>query len=191
MHRAPILPTTLRTGLRAVRAARRHTGSTLRKALLHAEFPNIEFRGRVYIGPRCDIYAAPGSRMIIVDCAIAPGVSLTTSPGAELRLEADFVGPNSVIVAREQIHIEGGSKIAEQVTVRDANHDRSLPLARKAFVSSPVRIGRNVWIGAKATVLSGTQIGDDATVAAGAVVVSDVPPGSIVGGIPARALKSR
>ena len=55
----------------------------------------------------------------------------------------------------------------------------------------PVRIGNDVWVGAKATILSGVTIGDGAVVAAGAVVVDDVPPYAIVGGVPARVLKFR
>jgi acetyltransferase-like isoleucine patch superfamily enzyme len=51
---------------------------------------------------------------------------------------------------------------------------------------APVRIGDRVWIGTGAIVLKGVTIGDGAVVAAGAVVSSDVPPGAIVGGIPAK-----
>ena len=53
-------------------------------------------------------------------------------------------------------------------------------------MSAPVRIGDRVWIGTGAIVLKGVSIGDGAVVAAGAVVSSDVPPGAIVGGVPAK-----
>ncbi len=52
-------------------------------------------------------------------------------------------------------------------------------------------IGNDVWIGAKATILEGLTIGDGAIVAAGAVVTNDVPPYSIVGGVPAKLLGYR
>jgi acetyltransferase-like isoleucine patch superfamily enzyme len=58
-------------------------------------------------------------------------------------------------------------------------------------VKSPVRIGPDVWIGAKASVLRGTTIGRGCVVAAHAVVRGDVPDYAIVGGIPARVLKDR
>jgi len=48
-----------------------------------------------------------------------------------------------------------------------------------------------VWIGAKATVLRGTNVGHGSVIAAHAVVREDVPPMSIVGGVPARILKNR
>lgn len=54
-----------------------------------------------------------------------------------------------------------------------------------------IQIGNDVWIGARAVILGGVSIGDGAIVAAGAVVVHDVPPFAIVGGVPARILRYR
>ena len=53
-----------------------------------------------------------------------------------------------------------------------------------------IKIGKNVWIGSNATVLQGVSIGDGAVVAAGAVVTKDVPANTIVGGVPAKVIKS-
>lgn len=55
----------------------------------------------------------------------------------------------------------------------------------------PVIISNDVWIGTRATILKGVTIGRGAIVAAGAVVTKDVPPYSIVGGVPAKVLKFR
>jgi acetyltransferase-like isoleucine patch superfamily enzyme len=57
--------------------------------------------------------------------------------------------------------------------------------------SAPVRICEDVWIGADATVLKGVTVGARSIVAAGAVVTRDVPPDTVVAGIPARAVKRR
>jgi chloramphenicol O-acetyltransferase type B len=54
-----------------------------------------------------------------------------------------------------------------------------------------IKIGNDVWIGAKAIVLDGITIGHGAVVAANAVVTKDVPPYAIVGGVPAKILKYR
>lgn len=52
-------------------------------------------------------------------------------------------------------------------------------------------IGNDVWIGTKAIIKGGIRIGDGAIVAMGAVVIKDVPPYAIVGGVPAKVIKYR
>ena len=54
-----------------------------------------------------------------------------------------------------------------------------------------VIIGNDVWIGARVMIMEGITIGDGAVVAAGAVVTKDVPPYTIVGGIPSKKIRSR
>ena len=55
----------------------------------------------------------------------------------------------------------------------------------------PVKIGNDVWIGARVTVMGGVTIGDGAVKATGAVVTHDVKPYSVVGGVPAKFIKMR
>jgi len=55
--------------------------------------------------------------------------------------------------------------------------------------SAPVRICKDVWVGANATILKGVTIGERSIVGAGSVVTKDVPPDSIVGGAPAKVVK--
>jgi acetyltransferase-like isoleucine patch superfamily enzyme len=54
---------------------------------------------------------------------------------------------------------------------------------------APVHIGENCWIGANALILKGAYLGDGSVVAAGAVVTPEVPPPSLVVGVPARIMR--
>ena len=55
---------------------------------------------------------------------------------------------------------------------------------------APIQLGKNVWIGSNSTILQGVTIGDNAIVAAGSVVTKDVLANTIVGGVPARYIRS-
>jgi hypothetical protein ELI_0084 len=87
------------------------------------------------------------------------------------------------------ITIGDGALIGHQVVLATLNHDLN-PERRKSMKAAPIVIGKNVWIGAHATVLAGVSIGDNAVIAAGAVVTKDVPPMTVVAGIPAKTVKS-
>jgi len=53
-----------------------------------------------------------------------------------------------------------------------------------------IKIGNNCWIGAKVTILDGVTIGDNCVIAAGAVVTKSMPANTVIGGVPAKAIKS-
>jgi acetyltransferase-like isoleucine patch superfamily enzyme len=61
---------------------------------------------------------------------------------------------------------------------------------RQSLVPKSIHIKRNAWIGANATILQGVTVGENAVVAAGAVVSKDVPDNAVVGGIPAKFIRS-
>ena len=90
------------------------------------------------------------------------------------------------IVAAQSITIGRDCKIARDVIIMDTDQ-HALP--NSELVARPVTIEDRVWIGARAIVLKGVTIGHDAVVGAGSVVTRDVPPGAVVGGVPARILR--
>lgn len=87
------------------------------------------------------------------------------------------------------IAIGAGSLIGHNVVLATLNHDLD-PALRKDMHPAPIVIGSNVWVGSNSTVCPGVTIGDGAVVAAGAVVTRDVPANTVVGGVPAKAIKS-
>ena len=86
------------------------------------------------------------------------------------------------------IRIDDGALIGHGVVLATLNHDLS-PEKRQQLHPGPIHIGKNVWIGANAVVCAGVTVGDNAVVAAGAVVVKDVAPNTVVGGVPAKLIK--
>ena len=62
-------------------------------------------------------------------------------------------------------------------------------LKRELDIKGPVIIGDNVWIGDKVSILSNVTIGKGSVIACNAVVTKDVPPYSVVGGVPAKVIK--
>jgi acetyltransferase-like isoleucine patch superfamily enzyme len=58
------------------------------------------------------------------------------------------------------------------------------------YTSASIHIGNGAWVGANVTVLAGVTIGSGAVVAAGALVVRDVPPDTLVAGVPAQVVRS-
>jgi acetyltransferase-like isoleucine patch superfamily enzyme len=87
------------------------------------------------------------------------------------------------------ITIGDDTLIGHNVVLVTLNHDLASD-KRKDMLPAPIVIGGNVWIGANATVLPGVTVGDNAVIAAGAVVTKDVPPNTVVGGVPAKIIKN-
>lgn len=87
------------------------------------------------------------------------------------------------------ITIGEGTLVGHNVVLATLNHEMA-PRHRKDMHPAPIVIGKHVWIGASATVTPGITIGDGSVVAAGAVVTRDVPPYTVVGGVPARVIKT-
>ena len=100
------------------------------------------------------------------------------------------IGLHNTIIG--PVKIGNNVNLAQGITVTALNHnfsDSNKRIDEQGVSTSPVIIEDDVWIGANAVVLPGVTIGNHCVVAAGAVVTKDVPPHSLVAGVPAKVIK--
>ena len=100
-----------------------------------------------------------------------------------------FINSGCKVQDQGGIEIGDGTLIGHNVVLATLNHALA-PERRGDLIPRPIRIGKNVWIGSNAVILPGVTIGDGAVIAAGAAVTKDVPENSVVGGVPARVLRT-
>ena len=100
-----------------------------------------------------------------------------------------FINFDCVFLDLGGIVIEDNVQIAPKVSLLTEGHPLN-PNERQSLIPKLIHIKKNVWIGANATILQGITIGENSVVASGSVVSKDVPDNVVVGGIPAKILKT-
>lgn len=106
-----------------------------------------------------------------------------------------FLNSNVIIGASDKGNINIGSDviIGFNVVMRASNHRyirKDLTIRSQGHREGEIKIEDDVWIGANVVILPNVHIGKGAIIAAGAVVNKDVPPYSLVGGVPAKIIKN-
>lgn len=108
------------------------------------------------------------------------------------------MGNNSAIGDYTHFGASGGIEIGNDVIMgsyisfHSENHnfsDNKKLIREQGVTSKGIKLGNNIWVGAKVTFLDGSQIGNNCVVAAGAVVNSVFPDNVVIGGVPAKILK--
>ena len=100
------------------------------------------------------------------------------------------IGLHNTIIG--PVDIGSHVNLAQGITVTALNHnfnDTDKRIDEQGVSTTPVTIEDDVWVGANAVLLPGVTIGNHCVVAAGAVVTKDVPPHSLVAGVPAKVIK--
>lgn len=98
---------------------------------------------------------------------------------------------STLIIARhDPVTIGDNVTISAAAIITSAGHDYKGDSPHARHDSQPVTIKNNVWIGANAVILPGVTIEEGAVIAASAVVTKNVPPNTVVGGIPAKLIKA-
>lgn len=113
-----------------------------------------------------------------------------TSGGTEIRVGRNvFINQNCTLYDLGGLDIADDVMIGPNVSIITSGHPLDPSRRRSVTIGKPIAIERNVWIAAGATIIGGLTVGENSVVAAGSVVTKDVPPNTLVGGNPARAIR--
>jgi len=161
--------------------------------------PNILFRKNVTIENDVTIDGYAKNKLIFGNNVKVGAYSLVSCTSHLSKYGVGLtIGNNSAFGRFTEFGAAGGIEIGDDViagsyiSFHSENHnfsDSSLLIREQGVTSKGIKIGNNVWIGAKATFLDGAIIGNNCVVAAGAVVNGIFPNNVIIGGVPAKILK--
>lgn len=161
---------------------------------------NIVFGRSVTIGSHCEIDGFAYENIILGDCVKIGSYSKLLSTSHFSKFGKGLkMGNNSAIGDFTHFGASGGIEIGENVIMgsyisfHSENHnysDTSKLIREQGVTSKGIKLGDNIWVGAKVTFLDGCVVGNNSVVAAGAVVNGVFPDNVVIGGIPAKVLKT-
>jgi acetyltransferase-like isoleucine patch superfamily enzyme len=160
---------------------------------------HIKLGHGVYIDQGAYLHACPqgidiGTRSIIMHGAILHVYNFRNLPHSGIKIGKDsLIGEYSII--RGQGGVEIGDRVytspfTQIIAVNHVFEDPNRPFVEQGITAEGIIIEDDVWLGAGAVITDGVRIGKGAVIAAGAVVTKDVPPHTVVGGVPAKPIKS-
>ena len=159
---------------------------------------NIKLAHGVYLDQGSYLHATPGGidigeNTIVMHGAVLHVYNFRDLPQAKIKIGKDsLVGEYSII--RGQGGVEIGERVftspfTQIIAVNHLFHDTKRPFTEQGITAEGIVIEDDVWLGAGAVITDGVRVGKGAVVAAGAVVTKDVPPYTVVGGVPAKVIK--
>jgi acetyltransferase-like isoleucine patch superfamily enzyme len=161
---------------------------------------NISFGKNVTIDKNCLIDGFSSEKIQFGNCVKIGSYSTLSATSHLSKFGKGLkIGSNSAVGQFTEFGAAGGIDIGNDVIMgsyisfHSENHnfnDNTKLIREQGVTSKGIKIGNNVWVGAKATFLDGCIVGNNSVVAAGAVVNGIYPDNSIIGGIPAKVLKS-
>jgi acetyltransferase-like isoleucine patch superfamily enzyme len=160
---------------------------------------HIKLGRGVYIDEGVYLHACPqgievGDNTIIMHGAVLHVYNFRDMPHSRIKIGRDsLIGEYSVI--RGQGGVEIGDRVytspfTQLIAVNHVFDDPRRPFVEQGITAEGIVIEDDVWLGAGAVITDGVRVGKGAVVAAGAVVTKDVPPHTVVGGVPAKIIKA-
>ena len=160
---------------------------------------HIRLGRNVYLDQGVYLHACPqgieiGENSFVMHGAVLHVYNFRDLPHAFIRIGANsLIGELNVLRGQGGITIGNRVYTAPLVQMLAVNHiynDPTRPMVEQGITAEGIVVEDDVWIGAGAVITDGVRIGKGAVVAAGAVVTKNVPPHTVVGGVPARVLKA-
>lgn len=191
-----LAPASIRWVVRHRAWTRYHLVRYWRFLVLRLRHPDVVTEGMVYLGRGVELRARPGYGRIVLGrwVHLGDGNRLRAHEGTLRIGDKTVLGRENTLNCYLDLEIGARCIVADWVYMGDFDHrtdDVHVPIKDQGIVKSPVRIGDDVWVGVKASVLRGADIGPGSVVAAHAVVRGDVPPFSVVAGVPGRVVRDR
>ncbi len=196
------IPTIVGVGLRGVfyRLILHMDGLAAIESRVRLRFADhIKLGQGVYLDEGVYLHACPqgieiGPRTIVMHGAVLHVYNFRDMPHSCIRIGSDsLIGEYSVI--RGQGGVEIGNRVytspfTQIIAVNHVFDDPDRPFVEQGITAEGIVIEDDVWLGAGAIITDGVRVGKGAVVAAGAVVTKDVPPHTVVGGVPAKPIKT-
>jgi acetyltransferase-like isoleucine patch superfamily enzyme len=196
------VPTIIGIGLRGIfyRLILRMDGAAAIEKGVRLRFADLIRLGNgVYIDEGAYLHACPSGIEIGSGTIVMHGAILHVYNFRNLTQSGITIGKGSLIGEYSVIRGQGGVQIGDRVytspftQIIAVNHvfdDPNRPFVEQGITAEGIVIEDDVWLGAGAIITDGVRVGKGAVVAAGAVVTKDVPPRTVVGGVPAKVIKT-
>lgn len=196
------VPTVVGIGLRAAayRLMLRMDGLAAIEPGVRLRFASlIRLGAGAYLDEGVWLHACPGgiqlgARSMVMCRSVLHVYNFRDLPHAGITIGCDsLIGEMNVLRGQGGITIGDRVYTSPLVQILAVNHvytDPQSPFVDQGITAQGIRIEDDVWVGAGAIICDGVTVGQGAVIAAGAVVTDDVPPHTVVGGVPARVLRA-
>ncbi|MBL7076957.1 MAG: acyltransferase [Kiritimatiellae bacterium] len=160
---------------------------------------NITLGKGAYLDQRVYLHACPqgiriGANTFVMQGSILHVYNFRELPNAKIEIGSDsLIGESTVIRGQGGVVIGDRVYTSPLVQILAVNHvfdDPEVPFVDQGITAQGIVIEDDVWIGGGAVITDGVRVGKGAVVGAGAVVTRDVPPHTVVAGVPARPVKT-
>ena len=153
---------------------------------------NSEFGTSLFRGSKLESRAllTPGAKLILHGCRFGYGCNIQLFNGGRMEVGKNFYcNIGATFICSGSIKIGNGVICGRNVTIREYHGDHFIN-SPDYKCSEPIEIGDHVWLCEHSTIMPGVKVGSGSVVAAHSLVTHDVPPNSLVMGLPARVVRS-